>query len=535
MNTGPLLGRIHQFMTIRNQHPLKQVQNVCEENGTFANVFKLQGFIGSPSKNGQVKLACLNLHGDGVDGQCTCEACQKVAVKMVPLSKRDRYYIRNFKPHSWSFNRSVVAAEVTLLELCNVIALQRICPHVPLTYAFHTCENACNFTNEQLKQTFSRQDPERPLTCMIMLNEYADGGDLSHWSTVDHDEDEWIVMFFQVFSALWYLQKTLDITHHDLHWGNVLVHKFQPTVEPSFFQYRINGKLYNVPNTGQQFVLWDFGYARADRKIEIEKWLNTTVYDDGPRHLADYGRISWIVDWIDGRNKKYFKQDREDELVTIPSLIRTLVAQFHTAYMKQTSIGHIIEGLQHILSVDPDDEIIETYDMDRVPVLPDSLKWLLHENVREPPTVVSWPNVLEQNTPLVSEEYIPWQSQYDDDANYRPERDYTKFDQGWMDEEDPDFETNDLRQDSIYNLDNILQKSTKPASAAPTTFIQRVPDRVTPTSGRFSVSPASEIEKGQDQAKYSSPVSGHFSTSPAMQNGPAKFSSPTSGHFSWSR
>src|SRR5215210_319928 len=127
---SPLEHRLEQFKAIRNLHHLKNMQRMCEKNGTFADIFHVQKFIGSPSNNGQVKLACLNLNStDEVDAECKCAACQKVALKMIPLSKRDRYYMRNFKAHSWSFNKSVVAAEITLLELCNVIVLQGICPN----------------------------------------------------------------------------------------------------------------------------------------------------------------------------------------------------------------------------------------------------------------------------------------------------------------------------------------------------------------------------------------------------------------------
>ena len=107
--------------------------------------------------------------------------------------------------------------------------------------------------------------------------------------------DLWINAYLQIFSALYALQKYFDISHHDLHWGNVLVHEIPAG---GFWRYTIDGKVYDVPNLGFLFTLWDFGYARIPGKVDITKW-NWYYEEDSqkPRLLIDYKRISGVPLW----------------------------------------------------------------------------------------------------------------------------------------------------------------------------------------------------------------------------------------------
>ena len=137
-----------------------------------------------------------------------------------------------------------------------------------------------------------------------MINEYANNGDLKTWLQTDRSVLEWTNMYFQVYAGLYTLQKYFDLTHHDLHWGNVLVHKIEKTTE--FLNYKIDDHYYKVPNTGFLFTLWDFGYAKIPGKLQAGKNKDYKTYyrdEQENRYADDYFRIANAINWNIKKNK----------------------------------------------------------------------------------------------------------------------------------------------------------------------------------------------------------------------------------------
>lgn len=84
-----------------------------------------------------------------------------------------------------------------------------------------------------------------------------------------HNTNEWYNAYFQIFSALYVLQKKMKMFHNDLHWGNVLVVQNKTN---GYWRYIIDGVNYYVPNNGCVFKIWDFGMARSDYYAPMETW-----------------------------------------------------------------------------------------------------------------------------------------------------------------------------------------------------------------------------------------------------------------------
>lgn len=142
-------------------------------------------------------------------------------------------------------------------------------------------------------------------SCVLLVTEYADFGDLKSWLKTKRTVMEWMVMYFQVFVGLYTLQKYFDITHHDLHWGNVLVTKIKPG---GFLYYKIDENYYQIPNIGYVFMIWDFGYATIPNKLRAQSSVFYNQKDQNPRYAVDYYRILHAIHWNNQDNKSTPKE-----------------------------------------------------------------------------------------------------------------------------------------------------------------------------------------------------------------------------------
>jgi len=155
--------------------------------------------------------------------------------------------------------------EAVILELCKILNYERICPNVPLSFGSYIC-NAC--------EIMPRQEDK----CLMILSEYATLGDLENFlkrmycNVLKYFTKEEVIMnlLFQIYAGLYSLQKYFNITHHDLHGKNILVHKLD--IKPKngkheYIEYKIDGYKYYIPNLGFFVTIWDFGYATIPNKL----------------------------------------------------------------------------------------------------------------------------------------------------------------------------------------------------------------------------------------------------------------------------
>jgi hypothetical protein len=130
--------------------------------------------------------------------------------------------------------------------------------------------------------------------CAILVSEYADKGDLKGWIETGVDSRKEILsMFFQIFSGLYTLQKLYDITHHDLHAGNILVKSIN---KDKNLYYEIDGIYYEIPNYGNLFIIWDFGYAMIGDKMQAKsKKYYSERLKKRSKYVDDYWNIVNVV------------------------------------------------------------------------------------------------------------------------------------------------------------------------------------------------------------------------------------------------
>ena len=344
--------------SIKRSQKLSDGAHACIDNKDIVgNAFKIINRIGSGSVNGEAFKTCHPIQCDQDGCECT-ENPDYLAVKKIPLSKEDYSYADD--PTGPQAMRSELWAELLVMKLCDALVDNNVTPNVPVYVNYFICDS-CSYVNEDLQQERGGEP------CVILINELATAGDISKWSEIPRTDDEWINAYFQIFSALYALQKYFDITHHDLHWGNVLVHEVE---RGGFWRYTIDGKVYDVPNMGWLFTLWDFGYARIPGKIEIDKWRNMTRYaTDGktietydyyesdlqlPRHLVDYRRITNVPVWRSNQIK-------------ISRPIRDFVNNVEMMFQQGVPLQSLISTWLELYpaSLSHDSEIIEEFSFDK--------------------------------------------------------------------------------------------------------------------------------------------------------------------------
>jgi hypothetical protein len=307
-----------------------------DTNNTLFSVLKLDRIFGTPSVNGEAWKVFFRDRNHNV----------QLALKKIPLYDYDLQYVRNLRCATFLSSEPLI--ELKVMELCHYLLDQEICPNLPYHLKYVFCQD-CKFQNNALSMRFIAN--LKPETCIMMVNEFANSGDLKNWLQTPHSIDEFLSLFFQIYVALYALQHHFDITHHDLHTGNVLVHK----VTREVLSYTINGTIFNIDNHGWLFVLWDFGYARCPNKLEAKKYheydgyytsksvmlspsdRDNPIYNNIPRLTCDYFRITHSVNQSLGAGiarppelvhfynavKKYWKVD-----MTLKYLIPVVFQQF---------------------------------------------------------------------------------------------------------------------------------------------------------------------------------------------------------------
>jgi hypothetical protein len=334
---------------VRNNFNLSDGSHACIENKLLGNIFLLLNRIGSGSINGEAFSTCFPVQCDG-DGQCECQDNPMyLAIKKIPLSNKD--YLLSKNPLSKESLTSELWGELLAMRLCNALVENKVTPNLPLYVNYFLC-NDCDYENDALVMEYPAGS-----RCVILVNELANAGDIKNWSKVPRSNDEWLNAYFQIFSAIYAIQKYFDMSHHDLHWGNVLVHQITPG---GFWRYTIDGIVYDVPNMGWLFTLWDFGYARIPGKLEISQWKEMySENQQNPRLLVDYYRISNVPIWRNGMSG--------DEHVPISPQMQNFINTITMMFQQGQPIQSLVSTWKEIYPTNSefDPYIIDHYSFDK--------------------------------------------------------------------------------------------------------------------------------------------------------------------------
>jgi len=273
-------------------------KNKCISTKNNLNKYiKISNRIGTESVTASAYKACFPLN---------CK--YSIAVKKVPLNETDIKYEKD--PESIkALNNSFVWRELYYLKLCNLLVKNNICPHLPLVYDYYLC-NHCVFDNKNLLKNYPNSK-----NCALIINELADG-DLKTLLTKEKlPVDDIQIIYFQIYIALYCINKYFKMQHQDLHWGNVLYHKIP---KGGYIKYIIQGEEILIPNRGYLIVLWDFERTKIKGKIDSKDLKNS----NSDNVWEDYRRITSMLQ-KDSEQRSIEYDDLGEKLKKILKLYKT--------------------------------------------------------------------------------------------------------------------------------------------------------------------------------------------------------------------
>jgi serine/threonine protein kinase len=199
------------------------------------------------------------------------------AVKVVAYPKRENYGDLNDirRPEN---------AELMMLKVLSYFVINNQTPHLVLPIGtFNTGikpflslgKNGIvdNKKYTQFIKRYKKGDLYQEVS--VLISEWADGGDLLEYIRKNHKTmtlKVWRVIIFQIFSALSVIQtKYPGFRHNDLKANNILIQNIESRNKNNKFKYKINGKVYILPNIGIQIKLWDFDFACIAGTVENTK------------------------------------------------------------------------------------------------------------------------------------------------------------------------------------------------------------------------------------------------------------------------
>lgn len=253
-----------------------ELEIMCIDNrDVLGNSFLLYKRIGEDSNsiNGEAWKMCYPFSCNNQVCYCS-QNHNELAMKKIPLKASDIIHTQDIT--SKGALEQSVWAELMCMQLGQFLVEHSVTPNLPLFVAKKLCLT-CHYTNTNILRNTNSSDPITT-ACVLMINELATVGDLNTWLREQRTAEECYSALFQIFNALYALQKYYNMTHHDLHGGNVLVHCLSPDTPP-YLQYTIDNVVYIVPHHGFLFTLWDFGYAYIPNKLHIKTFQHHFKWD----------------------------------------------------------------------------------------------------------------------------------------------------------------------------------------------------------------------------------------------------------------
>lgn len=282
----------------------------CVSNQILNNKYKIVERLGE-GLEAQIFRGCRI----GPDQECTANS--KLAIKKILITQQAysyRFYNESFEALSFA-----VWAELYALQLCAELVQNNVCPNLPSECEWYICDNcpAFEFPNQAIS------DKNKDSHCVYICNKFASLGSLQSWLQSHHSDYLYSIAMFQVLSALYALFKQFDMTHEDLHPGNILVHEDNYQTS-TYTKYRIDGNVFYIPNTGLLFCLWDFSMARIPNVMEPENLLTESKE---PIERSSWLKYRSIADHYTFIKELLFNKD-------FPTVIPERVQEFFQSLMR---------------------------------------------------------------------------------------------------------------------------------------------------------------------------------------------------------
>jgi hypothetical protein len=128
----------------------------------------------------------------------------------------------------------------------------------------------------------------------VVISEFVEGKSLDNWLHDTYEADDkisnlqWKVIVFQMIYTIYIMQVYFKLMHNDFHYGNILIDN---TIKKGgYYVYKVNNKVYYIPNTGILPKLFDFEYAmvysnKMDDTYPNKFIMGHCVYDKS-KHIS---------------------------------------------------------------------------------------------------------------------------------------------------------------------------------------------------------------------------------------------------------
>jgi len=204
-----------------------------------------------------------------------------------------------------------------LRQVLKPLIQKNICPNLPLIYDAFACDNCKLNINDESVQT----------PCVITAIELASGNLKQYVRDSKPSTSELYSCIFQIMASLHTIQSYGQIMNYDVKKENILYYNVEAG---GYWQYRIHGIDFYVPNFGKLFILNDFGISRSmSPKFILYKNKTEKFFKLGSRYaIVKNGKFepmnatsnghSEMVKWDDGTESKgcEFSLAKETEKVT---------------------------------------------------------------------------------------------------------------------------------------------------------------------------------------------------------------------------
>lgn len=162
----------------------------------------------------------------------------------------------------------------------------------------------------------------------VLFSEYANYGSLNNYlNNNELTNNDYLILFFQVISVFSFLEKYFpSFRHNDLHFGNILVKKYN---KPIVYRFS-NDEIYQIKNPKFSIMLNDFDYSVC-HLISANVKFND-MFENNKRYRNCYNDIhtffNFVYTYLYNRLSKDLK---EFVLYVIPSVIRGSRAKYKNA------------------------------------------------------------------------------------------------------------------------------------------------------------------------------------------------------------
>jgi hypothetical protein len=150
---------------------------------------------------------------------------------------------------------------------------------------------------------------------MRIYSEYGNCQDFDQWATLKHSNQIWFNALFQIMVALMSLKRYFNMLHVDFHTKNIIVQKIKPG---GYWEYKIDGLKYNVPNLGFVFLITDFGFSWIPDKLTIP-WL----YKSTLKYITKTGEQFYDI-------FSFYENILEDKSYKLPKYFKSQIKKLFT-------------------------------------------------------------------------------------------------------------------------------------------------------------------------------------------------------------